>query len=354
LGDVVKIKDESQTVVAQYTYDPWGNVLEETGTFATKQPFRYASYYLDQETKMYYLINRYYEPKIARFISKDPADDPEDIAQEPKESNPYAYAGNNPVMAVDPDGLNPTLSRGSSGDYVKLLQTILIKIAKANHKEFEPNYIEIMAPYGADGIFGVKTEQAVKAFQSVHLYKPGEKLVVDGIVGPKTWGALDWWNNNPSGINGHNDFYDERTGVVTRSFQDHFEWAQKHYPLPDKVEFGYPGKTYLYAKSTRVWNGVNLYVGRIPNSRLSGFDVENPHLHDFRVNLLKAALAGRMVLMNFVFDTGNVVFPIWPPSPDAPSIITKSLNSAKSLFFMARAWEKNHGHYVRNFRHIWD
>jgi RHS repeat-associated protein len=56
---------------------------------------------------MYYLINRYYEPKIARFISKDPALDPEDIAQEPKESNPYAYAGNNPIMAVDPDGFWP-------------------------------------------------------------------------------------------------------------------------------------------------------------------------------------------------------------------------------------------------------
>ena len=36
----------------------------------------------------------------------------------------------------------------------------------------------------ADGIFGQTTESAVKSFQAA------ERLSVDGIVGPQTWGAL--------------------------------------------------------------------------------------------------------------------------------------------------------------------
>jgi RHS repeat-associated protein len=61
----------------------------------------YASYVYDRETKLYYLQARYYDPETARFISRDP--DPGD-SDDPKTQNGYAYADNNPVMLVDPDG----------------------------------------------------------------------------------------------------------------------------------------------------------------------------------------------------------------------------------------------------------
>jgi peptidoglycan hydrolase-like protein with peptidoglycan-binding domain len=38
---------------------------------------------------------------------------------------------------------------------------------------------------GGDGIFGGQTEAAVRNFQRTH------NIVPDGIVGPKTWTALD-------------------------------------------------------------------------------------------------------------------------------------------------------------------
>lgn len=63
-----------------------------------------------------------------------------------------------------------TLKNGSRGDDVKTLQTKL--------NEFMPYGLAV------DGIFGTKTEQAVKDFQ----YHKG--LDIDGIVGPKTWSAL--------------------------------------------------------------------------------------------------------------------------------------------------------------------
>ncbi|MDE5653764.1 MAG: N-acetylmuramoyl-L-alanine amidase [Muribaculaceae bacterium] len=57
-----------------------------------------------------------------------------------------------------------TIRRGSKGSEVTLLQKML--------------------NIQADGIFGPLTEEAVRDFQQK------SRLVVDGIVGPKTWGAL--------------------------------------------------------------------------------------------------------------------------------------------------------------------
>lgn len=66
----------------------------------------------------------------------------------------------------------PTLKKGSKGDYVKELQTKLV----------EHGYLG--SAKEVDGKFGPKTLEAVKAFQAEH------NLVVDGIVGPKSWDKL--------------------------------------------------------------------------------------------------------------------------------------------------------------------
>ena len=75
--------------------------------------------------------------------------------------------------APTPGSDRPTLRKGSSGEYVTLMQTKLIQRGYS------------LEPYGADGKFGNKTFEAVKAFQK------DSDLKVDGICGPATWGALD-------------------------------------------------------------------------------------------------------------------------------------------------------------------
>lgn len=67
----------------------------------------------------------------------------------------------------------PTLRKGSKGDAVKRVQEELIA------RGYD------LTPYGADGDFGKRTEAAVKQFQRDH------GLEADGIVGPKTYAALD-------------------------------------------------------------------------------------------------------------------------------------------------------------------
>lgn len=73
---------------------------------------------------------------------------------------------------LDGGTVNPTLRKGSAGEYVTLLQTRLIQLGYD------------LSPYGADGKFGAKTETAVKQFQK------DRDLTADGVVGQKTWDAL--------------------------------------------------------------------------------------------------------------------------------------------------------------------
>jgi hypothetical protein len=63
----------------------------------------------------------------------------------------------------------PLLRRGAHGDAVRRLQQRLNGAG---------------ARLAVDGIFGPRTEQAVRSFQQAR------HLIVDGVVGPQTWGSL--------------------------------------------------------------------------------------------------------------------------------------------------------------------
>jgi peptidoglycan hydrolase-like protein with peptidoglycan-binding domain len=65
----------------------------------------------------------------------------------------------------------PTLKKGSKGQAVKELQVALKELG--------------LAPGAIDGVFGTKTEEAVKAFQKLR------EIEDDGIVGPVTWVNID-------------------------------------------------------------------------------------------------------------------------------------------------------------------
>jgi RHS repeat-associated protein len=105
-GDVVALTDSNGNVVAEYEYDAWGNIISQTGPLASENPYRYAGYRYDEETDLYYLMARYYNPKHGNFLSLDPHPG---VLDNPITQNGYTYANNNPVMYVDPDGNHPVL-----------------------------------------------------------------------------------------------------------------------------------------------------------------------------------------------------------------------------------------------------
>jgi RHS repeat-associated protein len=92
-------------VVVEYTYDAWGKPLSVTGLLAAsvgvKNPYRYRGYRYDEETGLYYLQSRYYNPRVGRFLNADGV-----ILGGGSllEMNLFAYCAGNPVLLIDPTG----------------------------------------------------------------------------------------------------------------------------------------------------------------------------------------------------------------------------------------------------------
>ena len=111
-GDIIGIYDSLGNEVGGYAYDAYGkcyvkykdNSSEEEKTILNTNPFRYRGYYYDNETGLYYLNARYYDPSIGRFISLDVLSILDETKSQINGLNLYMYCNNNPIMYVDPSG----------------------------------------------------------------------------------------------------------------------------------------------------------------------------------------------------------------------------------------------------------
>lgn len=99
LGSIRELTDGSGSIHARYDYDPYGRLTKMSGDLDSD--FTYAGYYNHLASGLYATLNRFYDPGLARWISRDP------IA-EAGGANLYGYVANNPVNWVDPLGLDYT------------------------------------------------------------------------------------------------------------------------------------------------------------------------------------------------------------------------------------------------------
>lgn len=107
LGSARQLTDASQTVVAGYTFEGFGNVVAQTGS--ATNPYKFAAtaaYRDDGDATLLHVGLRYHDPEVGRFITADPILG--DITR-PQSLNRYVYVENNAVNLVDPLGLGPHL-----------------------------------------------------------------------------------------------------------------------------------------------------------------------------------------------------------------------------------------------------
>ncbi len=93
-GSIIALTDSNETITHKYQYTDFGSIaqIEE----ANYNPYRYVGKHGIQfeQNGLYFMRARYYDAHTGRFLTEDPV----------WATNLYPYAGNNPVMNVDPTG----------------------------------------------------------------------------------------------------------------------------------------------------------------------------------------------------------------------------------------------------------
>ncbi len=97
LGSVVDLTDSGGSVIKGYTYKSFGEIYSETGSLV--QPFTFTGREYDPESGLYFYRARYYDPRVGKFLTKDP------IGFAGGDVNLYRYVSNSPTNWIDPWGL---------------------------------------------------------------------------------------------------------------------------------------------------------------------------------------------------------------------------------------------------------
>lgn len=150
-GDIVAITDANGNLVAKYTYDVWGNVLdiepfekdnEEQLNVARLNPFRYRGYYYDNESGLYYCNSRYYSPELCRFIT--PLDYSSIDSSNKYTLNRYAYCYNSPIVHKSyENSFKATVSNETNHilknclDEIKSVNDVLKDVAQAEKEKLK-------------------------------------------------------------------------------------------------------------------------------------------------------------------------------------------------------------------------
>jgi len=119
-GNITYMVNSSQSMVAAYRYDPYGNLISSSGTLASTNTYRFSSKEGLINANLYYYGYRSYDPNFQRWLNRDPLGDiaiqlaivrhrepifdalRAEISQGP---NLFTFVANRPGFYIDANGL---------------------------------------------------------------------------------------------------------------------------------------------------------------------------------------------------------------------------------------------------------
>ena len=153
---------------------------------------------------------RYYDPKASIFVNVDPLVE--------KTLQPYAYANNNPVRFVDPDGKKAAPIYDTEGNFLGTDDLGLQgKAIIMNKQDFKQGMSHKDALSKSKGYEGLHSKEAKNRFQ-LHYKSLPSRPDYDGYLTKKE--ADDWWK----GKSGSPLFVDQKKivlpGITTKDFKN--------------------------------------------------------------------------------------------------------------------------------------
>jgi RHS repeat-associated protein len=106
-GDITCLIYTNQIIAAKYKYDPFGDILSQSGPLAEANLYRFSSKEYHLASGLVYFLYRYFDPTLQRWLNRDPISERGGI-------NLFKFALNDPVSTIDSFGQDSiTLPKGT-------------------------------------------------------------------------------------------------------------------------------------------------------------------------------------------------------------------------------------------------